>query len=82
MKLVVKFFVRTITIGVLLFAATAHAGTIKLFYYDNGVRGWKGGHKTMGACEKVARSNRLSPTQYYCSEKQEYDKERRLGWRR
>ena len=65
----------------LTFASFAHAATIKLFYHENGQRGWKGGFKTMEQCEQAAKSNRLSPTQYYCSTTQNYDLERRLGWR-
>ena len=70
-----------ILISALLFASVANAATIKLFYFENGQRGWKGGFKTMEQCEKAARSNRLSPTQYYCGTQQNYDLERRLGWR-
>lgn len=65
----------------LILSNIAHAETIKLFYFENGLRGWKGGHKSIEACEKAARSNRLSPNQYYCSETQDYNLERRLGWR-
>jgi hypothetical protein len=70
-----------ISLSALLFASVANAATIKLFYYENGQRGWKGGFKTMEQCEQAAKSNRLSPTQYYCSTTQNYDLERRLGWR-
>lgn len=59
----------------------AEAATIKLFYFENGQRGWKGGFKTMEQCEQAAKSNRLSPTQYYCSTTQDYELERRLSWR-
>jgi hypothetical protein len=77
-----KFTTTIASAAMLMFTATAYAGTIKLFYNENGTRGWKGGHKSVEACEKAARSNRLSSTQYYCSERQDYEKERRLGWRK
>ena len=70
-----------VLLSALLFSSVANAATIKLYYYENGQRGWKGGFKTMEQCEQAAKSNRLSPTQYYCSEKQNYELERRLGWR-
>lgn len=70
-----------ILISAMLIASVANASTIKLYYYENGQRGWKGGFNTMAQCEQAAKSNRLSPTQYYCSTTQNYDLERRLGWR-
>lgn len=68
-------------VAALLFSSAASAASIKLFYYQNGLRGWKGSFTTMGQCEKAARSNRLSPSQYYCAITQDYELERRLGWR-
>jgi hypothetical protein len=70
-----------ILISAMLIASAANAATFKLFYYENGQRGWKGGFNTMEHCEQAAKSNRLSPTQYYCSTSQNYELERRLGWR-
>jgi hypothetical protein len=75
------FLSLVVLLSALLFASVANAATIKLFYYENGQRGWKGGFQTMEQCERAAKSNRLSPTQYYCSTTQNYDLERRLGWR-
>jgi hypothetical protein len=67
---------------VLFFSLSAWADSIKLFYSFNGVQGYKGGYSTIEQCEKSARSNRYSPTDYYCSDKQNYELERRLGWRK
>lgn len=77
----VNMLVKIIIFGVIFSATTAHAGSIKLFYNEGGVRGWKGGHRSIHACEKAARGNRLSTMQYYCSEKQDLSMERKLGWR-
>lgn len=66
----------------LILTTSVLATSIKLFYFENGHRGWKGGNKTIEECEKSAKRNRLSPIQYYCSASQDYDKERKLGWRK
>lgn len=84
MRINLTLFVRyaLAPIFIFLLISTAYASSIKLYYFDNGQRGWKGGHKTIEECEKAARRNQLSPKQYYCSDSQDYDLERRLGWRK
>lgn len=70
-----------VLISASLFSSIASAASVKLFYFENGHRGWKGGFTTLEQCEKAARSNRLAPNRYYCATTQDYELERRLGWR-
>jgi hypothetical protein len=67
---------------VALLSFSANAATIKLFYNENGTRGWKGGFRTVAECHEAAKRNRYTVSQYYCSESQSIEMERRLGWRR
>lgn len=66
----------------LMLQPVANAATIKLFYNVDGTRGWKGGYNSIDECHQGARRSRYTAIQYYCSENQNYDEERRLGWRR
>ncbi len=64
-----------------LFSPTVFSATTKLFYFRNGVSGWKGGFATMEQCEKGARASKHLPGEYYCSVNRNQAWERRLGWR-